>query len=215
MADGRVSGVRLASGKLVPAETVLVGIGVVPRDELAATAGLDVRDGVLVDVIGRTSDPHIWAAGDVARVLADGSDTGGVRRESWRPAIQQAEHAAADMMDVGTPYDEVPWTWSDQYDVSVQIAGTPAAGTVASTFSRLDGSAMLVLEADPGTRALTAAYGLSTGAGIGKAITAAQLLIKSRQAPAAADIAESGGDYDKVTQVLSRAARALLSGVAT
>lgn len=208
----RVSGVQLASGEILPAHVVVVGIGVVPEDGLAIGAGLEVDDGVVVNAHGETSDPHIWAAGDAARMRRDARDPIGVRLESWQPAARQGEHTAANMLGADTPYDEVPWTWSDQYDHTVQMAGTAQPDTHQAFFGAGDGSAVLTLEMRHDRRVLTAAYGMSRGAGIGKVIAAARVLIKHGAQVPDADLIEANDDHKRIGKVLARAAREVLAG---
>jgi 3-phenylpropionate/trans-cinnamate dioxygenase ferredoxin reductase component len=109
-----------------PADLALVGIGIVPNVELALNAGLACDDGIVVDDCARTADPLIFAAGDCTRHV--GRDGALIRLESVQNAIDQAKHAALAMLDRPTPYREVPWFWSDQYDVKLQIAGLARAG---------------------------------------------------------------------------------------
>jgi 3-phenylpropionate/trans-cinnamate dioxygenase ferredoxin reductase subunit len=118
--NNRVTGVELADGGAIPAEVVLVGIGITPDTGLAEAAGLDVQDGIVVDAGGRTSDPAIFAAGDCTRFPYRG---GMVRLESVPNAIDQGEAAAEAMLGQGAGYLARPWFWSDQYDVKLQIAG--------------------------------------------------------------------------------------------
>ncbi|HZQ40171.1 MAG TPA: FAD-dependent oxidoreductase [Rhizomicrobium sp.] len=117
---GRVETVR-AGGVAHPADLVLVGIGVVPNDELAARAGLACSDGIMVDRNAMTSDPAIFAAGDCTR--HHGREGVEIRLECVQNAIDQAKHAALAMMGNPKIYGEVPWFWSDQYDLKLQIAG--------------------------------------------------------------------------------------------
>jgi len=109
------------------ADVVVVGIGVRPNCELASAAGLDVDDGIRVDRSCRTSDPNIFAAGEVtAHPLAG---RGPQRRiESWKVASEQALVAAQTMAGAEADFDEVPWFWSDQFDVNIQALGQPDAG---------------------------------------------------------------------------------------
>ncbi len=123
--EGAVSGVR-AGGKTYPADIVLVGIGVLPNVEIAAAAGLECKNGLVVDKYCATSDPAIFAAGDCTwhQGRGHGEDEGNwMRLESVQNAIDQAKHAAASMVGKPKPYNEVPWFWSDQYDLKLQIAG--------------------------------------------------------------------------------------------
>ncbi|WP_067464378.1 NAD(P)/FAD-dependent oxidoreductase [Actinomadura macra] len=114
--------VHLGDGSVATADHIVAGIGAVPNDELAAAAGIAVGDGVLVDEFGATSDPHVYAAGDVARFHHPPLGRG-IRLESWHNAQNQAIAVGRGIAGDRRPYDEVPWFWSDQYDVNVQIAG--------------------------------------------------------------------------------------------
>ena len=118
-------GTRLAAVKAgemsYPADLALVGIGVVPNIELAAEAGLRCEDGIVVDLNCATEDPAIFAAGDCTWHV--GREGVPLRLESVQNAIDQAKHAALAMTGKPKPYREVPWFWSDQYDLKLQIAG--------------------------------------------------------------------------------------------
>ncbi|AEH09449.1 MULTISPECIES: NAD(P)/FAD-dependent oxidoreductase [Protofrankia] len=129
--DGRVRDVLLGDGTRVPCDIALVGIGAVPRDELAAAAGLVVDQGILVDDQAHTSDPAIFAIGDVTRRPLPGID-GLLRLESIPSAVEQAKQAAAAIVGAAPPHAEVPWFWSDQFDLKLKIAGVVSAppGTV-------------------------------------------------------------------------------------
>ncbi|WP_269220626.1 NAD(P)/FAD-dependent oxidoreductase [Brevundimonas vesicularis] len=118
-------GVSLAGGSVVWADAVLVGVGALACDALARSAGLTCDDGVVVDAEARTSDPAIFAIGDMTRRPIPVH--GGVhhRLESVPNALEQAKQAAAAIVGRAGPTPEVPWFWSDQYDVKLQIAGLP------------------------------------------------------------------------------------------
>jgi 3-phenylpropionate/trans-cinnamate dioxygenase ferredoxin reductase subunit len=121
---GMVSRVRLADGRLLPCDAVLVGVGAVANDELAREAGLDCANGVVVDLTAVTSDPSIYAIGDCTnRPLPLYSRTG--RLESVPNALEQARQASHAICEKPAPVPEVPWFWSDQYDLRLQIAGIP------------------------------------------------------------------------------------------
>ncbi|GAA1094322.1 MULTISPECIES: NAD(P)/FAD-dependent oxidoreductase [Tsukamurella] len=123
--DGRVTGVRLSDGELVRAELVIVGVGVVPNVELAAAAGLPVDNGVVIDAYGRTSDPHVFAAGDCAS-YHDTRYGRRLRLESVPNAMEQAKSVAAAICGGQKEIAALPWFWSDQYDLKLQIAGLNA-----------------------------------------------------------------------------------------
>ena len=119
---GQVTAVRLAAGNELPADLVLVATGARPNDELAAQAGLACEDGVAVDELARTSDPAIYAIGDCTR-FPSGRYGRRVRLECVQNAIDQAKAAASAILDKPQRYDPVPWFWSDQYEVKLQMAG--------------------------------------------------------------------------------------------
>ncbi|WP_027930220.1 NAD(P)/FAD-dependent oxidoreductase [Amycolatopsis thermoflava] len=120
-AGGRARAVVLGDGTTIPSEAVLVGVGAVPRDRLAADAGLLCAQGVVVDEHARTSDPRILAIGDVTRrPLASGAL---VRLESIPSATEQARQAVATITGAAPVAAEVPWFWSDQFDLKLKIAG--------------------------------------------------------------------------------------------
>lgn len=120
--DEHVRGVRLADGELVEADLVIVGIGVVPNTELAEAAGLSVDDGILIDGSSLTSDPDIVAAGDCASYFIT-RYARQLRLESVPSAGEQAKVAAATMCGKTKTISALPWFWSDQYNLKLQIAG--------------------------------------------------------------------------------------------
>lgn len=122
--DGQVTGVELADGEVIPADIVLVGIGVVPRSALAEQLGLELAGGaIIVDEFSRTSDPRVVAAGDAVLLPHPLGGQGRVRLESVQNAVDQAKVAAATLVGRHEPYRAVPWFWSDQADLKLQIAG--------------------------------------------------------------------------------------------
>ncbi|MTH99269.1 NAD(P)/FAD-dependent oxidoreductase [Roseibium sp. RKSG952] len=122
--EGRdaVEGVRLSNGETIPADLVLIAVGAVPNDHLAEEAGLDADDGILVDGAGQTSDESIYAAGDCTRFHSSRYGRS-IRMESVQNAIDQAKAVAQSIMGQEVDYDPLPWFWSDQYHVKLQIAG--------------------------------------------------------------------------------------------
>jgi 3-phenylpropionate/trans-cinnamate dioxygenase ferredoxin reductase subunit len=157
--DGRLA-VTLTDGSDVTADLVLVGIGATPRSELAEAAGLAVDHGIVVDATLATSDPDILAAGDVCAF----PEAGGLARlESWANAEAQGALAARNMLGAGAAHDTLPWFWSDQYELTLQMAGAPHAGSTvverdvgpeARLLFHLDGSGRLVGVSGLGTTAL-------------------------------------------------------------
>ena len=118
-------GVRLADGRLIEADAVLVGVGALACDALARAAGLACENGVVVDEAARTSDPAIWAIGDMTFRPIPVHGGRRHRLESVPNALEQAKQAAAAITGRAPPSPEVPWFWSDQYDLKLQIAGLP------------------------------------------------------------------------------------------
>lgn len=130
--NGRVARAVLSDGGTIECSLVVVGIGVIPNSELAGEAGLAVENGIVVDALCRTSDPDIFAAGDVT---SHPSALLGrrVRLESWENAQNQGIAAGKSMLDRGAPYSEVPWFWSDQHDANIQMVGLPENWDHAAT----------------------------------------------------------------------------------
>jgi 3-phenylpropionate/trans-cinnamate dioxygenase ferredoxin reductase subunit len=121
-AGGRVEGVETTDGRHLPAALVLICIGVIPSAEIAHEAGLAVDNGIVVDEQLATADPAILAIGDCANFPTSFA-TGRVRLESVQNAVDQARSVAAYIVGKPAPYDKVPWFWSDQGDLKLQIAG--------------------------------------------------------------------------------------------
>jgi 3-phenylpropionate/trans-cinnamate dioxygenase ferredoxin reductase subunit len=122
--NGSVSGVELGDRTKIEADLVVIGVGVVPNVELAESAGLPVKDGIVVDETLRTSDPAVWAIGDCASYP---SVQAGhlVRLESVQNATDHGRAVATAIMGEPAPYDALPWFWSDQHSRKLQIAGLP------------------------------------------------------------------------------------------
>ena len=120
LGEDRVTGVRLKDGRELAADFVIVGVGIAPATALAEAAGIALDNGIACDEFGRTSEPHVWAAGDCASFPWKG---GRLRLESVGNAIDMAEAVANNMLGAEAPYVAAPWFWSDQYDCKLQIAG--------------------------------------------------------------------------------------------
>ena len=118
------TGVRLGDGSVVPAEVVVIGIGILPNIEIAEAAGLAVDNGIVVDDRGRTSHPDIWAAGDVAN-QPNAFAGRRLRLESYQNAQDQAAAVARNLCGADEAYEDSLWVWSDQHDVNLQMTGAP------------------------------------------------------------------------------------------
>ena len=123
--EDHVTGVRLADGETIAADLVLLAVGVLPNEELARDAGLPCRGGIAVDTYMTTADPAIFAIGDCA-VFESRHAEGPVRLESVQNAVDQAKCVAARILGGAAPYDSVPWFWSDQGALKLQMVGITA-----------------------------------------------------------------------------------------
>jgi 3-phenylpropionate/trans-cinnamate dioxygenase ferredoxin reductase subunit len=178
---GAVKAVELSTGETLPCDVAVVGVGVAANIELAVAAGLDVDVGIRVDQHLRSSDPRIFAIGDVATV-AHPLFGRHVRVEAWQNAEDHARVVAALLAgEDDATADSVPYFWSDQYDLSLQIVGLPHLGSSVVTRSRKDGAAIL-FHLEPDGR-LVGATGLGTSGSIGRDIRLTQLLIARRARP--------------------------------
>jgi 3-phenylpropionate/trans-cinnamate dioxygenase ferredoxin reductase subunit len=143
--NGALKSVRLTDGSEVPADVAVVGIGSIPNTELAAAAGLAVENGIVVDDCGRTGDPAIFAIGDATN-HPNNLLHKRLRLESVPAAMGQARAAASAIVGNPKPFQELPWFWSDQYDLKLQIAGLSEIGD------------HVVLRGDPAGRRFAAWY---------------------------------------------------------
>lgn len=176
----------LGGGRRLEADALLVGIGAVPRAELAVAAGLATDQGILVDARLQTSDPDIFAAGDVC-ALPDPSGNGHVRLEAWQNADRQGALAARNLLGAGLSYVELPWFWSDQYELTLQIAGWPARAARIVTRT-IAADACILFHLDEQGRVLGA--GGVGPAGLGRDLRLAQLMIERAARPDPAAVAD-------------------------
>jgi 3-phenylpropionate/trans-cinnamate dioxygenase ferredoxin reductase subunit len=143
--------VVLADGSTLDAAVVLVGVGVAPNDGLAAGAGLHVADGVVVDEHLRSSDPDVFAAGDVACAWHPRYGRH-IRVEHWSAALNQGTAAGRSMLDADEPYTRLPYFFSDQYDAGLEYVGLHEAGDRLVLRGSLDGDAFQVFWLDGSNR---------------------------------------------------------------
>jgi 3-phenylpropionate/trans-cinnamate dioxygenase ferredoxin reductase subunit len=120
--NGRATGLTLADGSQITADAVLAGVGAAPNTELASAAGLEVDDGILVDAGLRTSDPDIFAAGDVANAVHPLLGKR-IRVEHWANALKQPKTAATSMLGGEASYSDLPYFYTDQYDLGMEYVG--------------------------------------------------------------------------------------------
>jgi 3-phenylpropionate/trans-cinnamate dioxygenase ferredoxin reductase subunit len=186
-ARGRVE-VVLDDGKEIQGDTILAAIGIAPRVELAEAAGLVIDNGVAVDATLRSSDPNIFAAGDVCS-FPNALFGSRIRLECWRNAEDQGAVAARNMLGAGEEYGGAPWLWSDQYELSIQVAGLP--WLAASLVTRpAEGGGLLVFQLTNDGR-LICASGIGSEGAIGRDIRVAQLMIERGLRPSAEALADA------------------------
>jgi 3-phenylpropionate/trans-cinnamate dioxygenase ferredoxin reductase subunit len=180
--------IALADGSSVAADLLVIGIGAVPLTDLARNAGLAIENGIAVDMQLRTSDPDVYAAGDCCSFPLAVYGGRRVRLESWRNAQDQGQLAARNMLGAEESASAVPWFWSDQYDLTLQIAGLPDEGT---QMVRRDLSAdAFILFHLAGDGRLVAASGIARGNAVAKDIRLAEMLIAKGAKPDPAALAQ-------------------------
>lgn len=141
----RVKSVETDNDQKIPADFVVVGVGIMPNVELAEAAGLTIDNGIVVDDQCRTNDPDVYAIGDCTSHPNSIYDQH-LRLESVHNALEQAKTAASNICGIETHYSQVPWFWSDQYDLKLQIAGLS------------QGYDQVVLRGDPASRSFACFY---------------------------------------------------------
>ncbi len=144
--EGHATGVRLSGGEVIPADLVIVGIGIVPAVEPLIAAGADCANGVRVDRLCKTSLPDVYAIGDCAAHVNDFAEGAEIRLESVQNANDQANVVAKGIVGDEAPYHAIPWFWSNQYDLKLQTAGLST------------GHDQAVLRGDPANRSFSVVY---------------------------------------------------------
>lgn len=180
--------IGLADGSTVAADLLVIGIGAVPVTDLAQKAGLALENGIAVDAQLCASDPHVYAAGDCCSFPLAAYGGRRVRLESWRNAQDQGQLAARNMLGAAESAAAVPWFWSDQYDLTLQIAGLPDEGT--QTVRRDLSADAFILFHLAGDGRLAAASGIAQGNAVAKDIRLAEMLIAKGAKPDPAALAQ-------------------------
>jgi 3-phenylpropionate/trans-cinnamate dioxygenase ferredoxin reductase subunit len=129
IADVSAKAVKLGDGREIKADTIIAGIGASPAIRLAEQADLAIENGISCNAQLQTSDPDIFAAGDCCSFIHEKFNNRRIRLEAWRSAQEQAATAVENMLGGQKAHVAIPWFWSDQYDLSLQIAGMPDMGT--------------------------------------------------------------------------------------
>lgn len=180
----RVEAVRLADGKVLAADTVVVAIGVVPNTALGEASGLEVDDGIVVDEELRTSAENVYAAGDTCRFRLSGAR---LRLENWQNAEDQGRIAAANLLGGHERSEAVPSFWSDQFDLGIRGVGLIAGSTRSVRRERADSGLIVFEQAENGR--LVAASGVASAYTIGRDIKLARIMIERGRAVDAASLA--------------------------
>ena len=180
--EGAEVGITLADGQKIVADLMVIGIGAMPVTTLAAEAGLTIDNGIAVDDRLQTEDPDIFAAGDCCSFPLAIYGGRRVRLEAWRNAQEQGALAARNMLGADEAHAAVPWFWSDQYGLTLQIAGLSDEGRT-SVRRDLDDDAFILFHLAEDGR-LVAASGIGPGNAVARDIRLAEMLIAKRASPA-------------------------------
>jgi len=180
-------GVILTGGRKIDADVIVAGIGAAPEVSLAQAAGLAIDNGIACNAQLRTSDPDIYAAGDCCSFPHGTFGNRRLRFEAWRSAQDQGAVAAENMAGGGKTHDAIPWFWSDQYELTLQIAGMPGNGA-SSVRRQIKDDAFILFHLDAGGR-LVGASGIGPGNAIARDIRLAEMLIGKGAAPDPAQLA--------------------------
>ena len=200
--DGAL-GIALANGATLCVSVVVAAVGAIPGTALAGVAGLALDNGIRADAQLRTSDPDIFAAGDCCSIPHPLYEGRRLRAEAWRNALDQASHAARNMLDANQDYKVVPWFWSDQHELCLQVAGLPnAAVDVVVRRSANGGEIHYGLDA---AGRLVSASGVGPGNAVAKDIRLGEMLIGLRAAPTAAELADATFNLKRLLQTSAAA----------
>jgi 3-phenylpropionate/trans-cinnamate dioxygenase ferredoxin reductase component len=180
--------VHLADGRIIPADTIIAGIGASPEVSLAAEAGLAIENGILCDEKMRTSDADVFAAGDCANFPHGLFGAARTRLEAWRSATDQANTAVENMLGGAKSHHAIPWFWSDQYDLTLQIAGMPhMAHRVVRRNLSSDSFVEFHLTSEG---RLVGASGIGIGNAIGREVRLAEMLMAKNISPTQEQLAD-------------------------
>jgi 3-phenylpropionate/trans-cinnamate dioxygenase ferredoxin reductase subunit len=180
--------VLLADGRRIGAETIIAGIGAAPDIALAQGAGLVLDNGIAVDGTLQTSDPDIFAAGDCCSFPHPVFGGRRIRLEAWRNAQDQGSLAAENMLGATKIYKAVPWFWSDQYELSLQVAGLSDAGSQTAERRSSPETLLLFHLDEAGT--IKGASGIGPGNSIARDVKLAEMLIAKETKPNPAALAD-------------------------
>jgi 3-phenylpropionate/trans-cinnamate dioxygenase ferredoxin reductase component len=177
----KADAVHLADGRVLPADSIIAGIGAAPDVKLAADAGLTIENGIACNEHMQTSDAHIFAAGDCASYINQKLGGRRMRLEAWRSAQEQAATAAENMLGGAKVHNSIPWFWSDQYELGLQIAGMADMGP-NTVIRKVDDNTLVMFHlAEDGT--LMGASGIGPGTAIGRDIKMSEMMMAKNMKP--------------------------------
>jgi 3-phenylpropionate/trans-cinnamate dioxygenase ferredoxin reductase component len=185
----QANSVTLSDDSTIPADTIIAGIGAAPETTLAAQAGLILDNGIACNEFLQTSDESIFSAGDCCSFLHPHFGSMRIRLEAWRNAQDQGSLVAENMLGADKAYKAIPWFWSDQYDLSLQVAGMPSLGPV--TVTRTPASDTLVLFHLSTEGQMKGVSAVGPGNSIARDVKLAEMLIARNASPAPDQLADS------------------------
>lgn len=185
--DDAAAHIELADGTVLTVDTVVVGIGALPNTALAEAAGLDIENGIAVDDRLRTTAPNVFAAGDCCSFPLPVYGGRRVRLEAWRNAQDQGNLAARNMLGGNEAISSIPYFWSDQYDLTLQVSGL-SDGAATTVRRDIGAEAFLLFHLDA-DGVLLAASGIGRGNSVGRDIKLAERLVAARSRLDAAALA--------------------------
>jgi len=188
--------VKLKNGESITGDLVVAGIGAVPEVALAEAAGLDIENGVSVNAFLQTSDPDIYAVGDCCSFPHPLYEQQRMRLEMWRCARDQAECAVQNLLGETKEFSAVPWFWSDQFELSLQVAGLPSFAKRVIPRTRPDGVTIYFGLNDQ--EQLVSAAGVGAGNSVAKDIRLAEMLIAAQKTMNPAELCDPNLNLKKL-----------------
>ena len=188
--------IELKNGESISGDLVVAGIGAVPEVALAEAAGLDIENGVSVNAFLQTSDPDIYAVGDCCSFSHSLYGQQRMRLEMWRCARDQAERAVQNLLGETQEFRAVPWFWSDQFELSLQVAGLPSFAKRVIPRIRPDGVTIYFGLNDQ--EQLVSAAGIGAGNSVAKDIRLAEMLIAAQKTMNPAELSDPNLNLKKL-----------------
>lgn len=186
--------ITLATKEKIQADLIISAIGAVAKTDLAIEANLPCANGIIVNGQLRTDDPYIYAAGDCA--ICKHPRYGSIRFETWRNAVDQGEFVAKSILGSNEEFNKLPWFWSDQYELSLQVVGVPSLAETTVKRSIKKNARVLFHLSSKGQ--LVAASGLGPGNSVAKTIRLAELLIEKNKQPLIEELEDENFNLKKL-----------------